>query len=311
MRVDLNYVLPADWNLFLVGDLHLGTVLHYHKGLLKLFDMLDGSYTGIEYPQYGGLPSNRNRIAYHGDQMECITIDDKRFSVETSIMGQILALKQECLRALSPYKKKTLFVLKGNHEDHIINPYGDITAELCSEMGVDYGSYTCVATYKDKNGNTQFRHFATHGGGVINSQAKDPEQAHANRLATLKNKLKDQMDSCFLQSMGHMHQLLILPPHRKLSLKVKGGELKQSYTSEYLRDGENWRQDLDYIHPDHRWYINTGSFYRLYADPVKVGESVIYPTSYAEKRGLKPTELGFAVALIRDNKLVGVEKEVV
>ena len=75
-----------------------------------------------------------------------------------------------------------------------------------------------------------------------------------------------------------------------------------------IDDGENIKQHYKFsitpnqkIHPDHRWYVNTGSFLRLYGD---MGVS-----GYAEMAWYDPIMLGFSVAKVRDRELVGVEKE--
>ena len=48
----LSKKLPSDFNLFLYGDLHIGSVLHHDDGLDNLIDMLNSPY--------GGLPAKRN-----------------------------------------------------------------------------------------------------------------------------------------------------------------------------------------------------------------------------------------------------------
>ena len=56
-----------------------------------------------------------------------------------------------------------------------------------------------------------------------------------------------------------------------------------------------------YIHPDHRWYCNTGSFLRLYGMGI---------SSYAEIGEYDPVELGFCVARVRDRIIQGIDKVV-
>jgi len=92
---------------------------------------------------------------------------------------------------------------------------------------------------------------------------------------------------------GHTHRLLVCEPSRELFITDVNGKLKQDYT------GLSGAYSGNYIHEDHRWYVNTGSFRKTY----KIG---IY--SYAEVREYDPMEIGFAVARIRDGMVVGVDE---
>ena len=57
--------------------------------------------------------------------------------------------------------------------------------------------------------------------------------------------------------------------------------------------------DKGYIHPDHRWYVSAGSFLKLYEEGV---------SGYAEIGEYDPVELGFAIARVRNQKIVWVDK---
>jgi len=59
-----------------------------------------------------------------------------------------------------------------------------------------------------------------------------------------------------------------------------------------------------FIHPDLRWYVNTGSFYKLYAD----GKNV---SGYAERAGYDPNELGYVVVRVKDGIINDVERVVI
>ena len=162
MRSDLAYQTPYDWNLFLVGDVHKGSILHYRRGFAKFLNTVESSYVGTEYPQYGGLPASRNRIVWMGDQAECITIDDKRFNFDTTEQPLLRCLEDEIVRTIDPVKKISLFLLKGNHEDHVTNSYGDMAQFTADRLGIDYGSFSAIAKFISKQG-LQFKLHATHG----------------------------------------------------------------------------------------------------------------------------------------------------
>ena len=114
-------------------------------------------------------------------------------------------------------------------------------------------------------------------------------------MCIIKNKFGDTL----LNSMGHTHKLIICPPIGGVEEKVipflKGGKTKieTKYTRVEKVDG--------YIHPDFKWYVNTGSFLKLYDAKYEV-------SGYAERANYDPVELGFAVALIRDGKLKRINK---
>jgi hypothetical protein len=101
----------------------------------------------------------------------------------------------------------------------------------------------------------------------------------------LKNHLSDKVSDAMVMSMGHTHKLLVRKPISRLYMVMEDGRIRQKYTSAKKDDG--------YIHPDYRWYVNTGSFYKLFGQGF---------SGYAERKGYSPIELGFAVLEIRGGK---------
>jgi hypothetical protein len=93
-------------------------------------------------------------------------------------------------------------------------------------------------------------------------------------------------------AMGHTHRLIITPPTKQLYLTYGSGKPKQHYLE---WDGSN----DGYTDPDCRFYVNTGSFLKMY------GEGVI---SYAEMKGYDPVELGAAIIKVEDRKVTNVRK---
>ena len=164
---------------------------------------------------------------------------------------------------------------------------------MCHELNIPYGTVSCKIHFvNQRDGKLQFKHYAWHGNGVIRSQAKDPDQALANRRAALKNKLKRKMSDCQLMSMGHAHQLQDCPPDQyDLRLFDNGEEIKAYYGG--FEVGHN-----GYIDPHQRHYFCTGSFYKLY----ELGVS-----GYAERAGYDPVDNGFWVVKIRDRKIAGYD----
>jgi len=90
--------------------------------------------------------------------------------------------------------------------------------------------------------------------------------------------------------LGNTHKLLVSKPEVDLFLYDDGKQIKQGYTS----SGQNEQ----YIHPDARWYGNSGSFLKLFGKGV---------SGYAEIFELDPVELGFLVLKVRQKRIVSLD----
>jgi len=281
----LSFNKPMNWNLFLFGDDHIGANLRHKSGWDQLVDMM--------HSKYDGLPETCNFGVHHGDVIEAILIDDKRYTECETKESQALSQIYESIRALDMIKDKLLTVLDGNHTQRL-HQFGDITAHICKEIGVAYGTWTAKLTYNNKKGKCEFKHFATHGFGSITSQADDPERRKMGMKLALKKKLKNKSGDALLNSMGHTHKLIWLEPSKELFLTDEGGEVQQYYTGAP-------KGNCGYIHPDYKFYCNTGSFLKLY------GEGF---SGYAERAGYDPLELGFIICRIRDGQPIKLDKVV-
>ena len=281
-RITVN--VPENWNYFLFGDSHIGARLRHAKGWDKMCKMMNRPYHGVSH----------NLGTDHGDVIEAICIDDPRYSHYEVLENTLDAQIESAKRAYDPIKDDLNCILDGNHPRKFHKIF-NVTKRICNDLGVRYGDYDAVITFKHK-GKTQFKHYAHHGEGQINSYIPDPVRRLASMLSALKRKLSPIMRDCLLMSMGHTHKLLVLKPTEELYLTTRSdGTIKQHYTS-----GKHSKN----IHPDYRWYVNTGSFLKLFAD--KGGGS-----GYAERKMYPPIELGFAVAEIRDGKILRINKEVI
>ena len=80
----LKHKLPANFNLFLFGDDHEGTLLRHNKGWNKLVNMMESEFEGIK-PRH-------NYGVHHGDFIEAITVDDYRFDTQNEVLNQISQL---------------------------------------------------------------------------------------------------------------------------------------------------------------------------------------------------------------------------
>ncbi len=282
----INQRIPMDCNIFLYGDDHEGSALRHEEGWKKLIYMMRRPYAGLKTKYNFGID--------HGDPVEAIMMDDPRYDGKTT-QSNILHQIHQAIKHRKPIASKILLMLESNHPEKLWR-YGPITQEICTQLGVQYGTWSSVITYRNSKSKLLFKHFATHGCGCISTSADDPVRQKSNLILSLKRKLKEKMGDCALMSMGHTHKILIAPPTQQLYItsNKKTGKLKQKYTES--------PEKSTYIHPDLRWYVNTGSFLKLYGDNV---------SGYAERFGYNPMELGFAVALIRRGHIAEVRKIVI
>jgi len=135
-----------------------------------------------------------------------------------------------------------------------------------------------------------FRHYAAHGFSSINSRIDDPKDAKNSMCRSLKRQLYKKAGDCVLQSMGHVHRLLVYNPEPELYISTTNGQ-SHDYTSP--------NQKAKWIPPTQRWYVATGSFYKTLGDGY---------AGYAEIKGYDPLQLGFAVAVVRDGELKRVDE---
>lgn len=277
--------VPDNFNIFFLGDVHIGTLLFHEDGFKQALDMTTRTYRGCSCTHIIGM----------GDYVEAIDTSDKRFDVFTANLGLIRPdLQYEHLHDLiKPYRKKFDTLLFGNH-DFTLLKYADHVRRICNDFNIAYGTYSSVVTYVNKKDELLFKVYATHGNGSIKSCADDPERIEANMNLSLKRKLKNKVGDCAIEAMGHTHNLLVLKPKKTLYMTSDENGLKQAY-----KLGE---QSAPYIHPDHRYYLNTGSFRRTFARGV---------SDYAERAGYDPVVLGFPVITVRGGKIVDAFKEYV
>ena len=271
--------LPDDHNIFHFGDQHLGSVLSSIHGWDKLCNMMNSEYCGC----------SNNYGVDGGDMIEGILVDDKRFSPEKLTEDLPLAQLDKAIAMREPIKDKLLTILMGNHERKLWK-FDDLTARACKSLDVDYGTYTCKLTIRDKNSKPMYKIYETHGFKGITSTADDPKRRRVTMQLILKRHLKFKAGDCAVMIKHHTHKLLVCKPESELYLTDNGKQIQQAYTG--------WGQNESYIHPDARWYGNAGSFLKLHGKGI---------SGYAEIMEYDPVELGFLVLKVRDRKIIGLE----
>jgi len=270
--------VPLNFNLFLVGDQHIGSIMSHRSGWLKMCDMVNSTYEGIK--------SHNNFVIDHGDMCEAISIDDPRYDMQvtTAEGSQLFRQRKQAIADREPIKDNLITILKGNHEHKVIR-HGNLTKEVCEKLNVPYGTVSCVIEYWNRN-RLLFKHYTHHGFGTIKSIAHPTIRRETNRKISLMQKFDSKFGDCLINSMGHTHQLIVCQPESKLYMTTDNRKIKQKYTEPKKVTG--------YIEPNHRWYVNTGSFLKTYGMGID---------SYGERFGYDPVELGFVVILVRDGKI--------
>lgn len=271
----LKYPIGRNFNLYLFGDVHAGSTLFYRKGFLKFVETVRRDPIGVAVD--------------FGDAIEAIMTDDKRYTDDTA--KQPIPLKQanDYIEMIRPIKDKIIVRLLGNHE-HKLHRFGNLAEYICSQLDIPYGTFTAKVLFTDKKtGGLMFKAFVTHGFRSITNQAHDPIQREANMKARLKRLLMEKAGDTMLMACGHTHKLIVAEPTKKLWLSDDGKDIRQKYT----------HSEGDFIHQDHRYFVNTGSFLKLYENNV---------SGYAEMFGYDPTELGYAKAIVRKGTIQSIEK---
>jgi hypothetical protein len=272
--------LPDDYEIVKASDLHIGSALHHDHGLRQMIDY---------------VASKKNRfLTLDGDLIEAICVDDKRFQMDTLDEGHSTPIKQchAVIKVLEPVRDRILCIADGNHE-FALQRFGNLVRDLiCSALDVPYGTYTYKLTIRDKKGKEQWKMFSTHGARAITSNADDPIREESNMMLAVKRHLKKKAGDCIVMSMGHSHKLIVCPPKNIMYLDDDGVNINEKYRM-YRGHG--------YIDEDFRWYINTGSFYKLFG----IGIS-----GYAERKGYDPNQLGYAVIEVNDRAVTNIRKVV-
>ena len=283
----IDVTLPLDHDLTMFGDDHEGALAQYEKGLNAMIAEMDANPIGygihfgdacetlaIDHPYYNPATLKKN-----GDGNPSIPMEQVKSQVER----------------YKPIAGKMVAWVKGNHERRA-DKFFDMTQEICDrlERPEIYGGYICKITVRDPKGRVMYKVLAYHGRRIAESRAGTEKQRQANRESSLMKCLAPLAGDCLIMAMGHTHRLMVSEPLNRLYLTDDGRKLKQGYIKS--------RQAADYIDPENRYYVNTGSFLR---------SQMLGIDTYSEIAGYAPVELGFAVAHFRDGKIQGIEKRVI
>jgi len=294
----ISKTLPPSHRIVLAGDLHLGTIAYHEKGWLKLVKRV--------------MEEEDLYIALGGDLVESILVDDKRFQASTHDpkvppMAQMDWVKSD----LALIKDKILFILNGNHELKLMK-YGDLTKRMCmgdqyidraetegrtvvdKGLGVPYGGFsTKLSVYVSEHKKRKFCYklFYTHGRLTVKSVADDPIRRRANMSIQVKRKLFPLCGDAVIMATAHCHQLIAVPPNHELYMTDDGVDILGNYT--------RGMQTGNFIPPNLRWYVSTGSFLK---------SQILGATTYSEAAMYPPSDLGYAIVHCEDKKITNIEE---
>lgn len=201
-----------------------------------------------------------------GDMADCILKEDKRFDISGLASwvkkDNIVESQRIWIRdTFKPIAGKCLAFLEGNHEEKIHRNYqNDLTRNLCEDLKVPYGGYSCYLNIKfvrAQNDRTNFLFHCFHGAG-----ASQTEGARIMRLMRLVNEIEAD-----IYLMGHLHCMAQYTPDR---LKLYQGRIKSTKLAAVI----------------------TGSWLKTYAQP-REGQQL--NASYGERAGYKPSRIGCPV----------------
>lgn len=278
-------VFPSNCNIFLAGDTHEGSTLQHEKGIERLIHALQSKYADV----------SANYLIFMGDDIEGHQVDHKYYHSETHEPEKTPILQGRAIaKKFMPVRDKILYWHYGNHP-LLVHKAGNVTRDVvCRELRVPYGTWSAKLTLNNKKGSTMFKMFTTHGFKSINSAAGGPIRRQSNMKIALKRILQHKAGDALLMACGHIHRLLKVRPHEENLYLIDDGEEISEYFAQPGKDN-----DSRIVHPDARWYVCTGSFYKLYRRGID---------SYAEIKGYDPIQLGYAVVRVRDQQIQDVDE---
>src|SRR3990167_6639773 len=133
---------PHDGAIYLysLGDAHLGSIHCAEAELEKKIDQIR-------------LQKNAYIIGM-GDWCDSIIKNDPRFDIDgmpdwLKKDDIIESQRKRTVELLTPVKDKILCFLTGNHEEEQHTRYqDDITRNICSDLGITYGGFSCFLVLK-------------------------------------------------------------------------------------------------------------------------------------------------------------------
>ncbi len=255
---EITYTRPDMFTIYPFFDAHLGATESLESALVyKVHECAEMGRLGLAI---GG-----------GDWLDCITHNDKRFSMnglstwveKSNIVDSQRRHVEDIFKPITE-QGQWMGIGTGNHEEAIHHFHdNDVTRNICRDLGVSYAGYQAFYVLKFKRGGKQ-THVVTihcwHGAGTA--------QTEGARLARLVRLVGDMQADIYL--MGHLHAITTHTPDR---LVVQNGRVRSVRLAAAI----------------------CGSWLKTYNQP-DIGE--IIDPSYGEMRGYKPSRIGMPLIQI-------------
>ncbi len=228
-RVKYNSKNPI--NLYLVGDMHIGSKTHDKKAFKETISIIK--------------KDNKARVVLMGDMGEYIFKDDtRRYNPETVVKGLNTARKtsDHILSILNPIKKKIIGVLSGNHEsaytkyhleEYTNTRYRNEGEYIAKKLGTTYLHDMSIMELKIKK--YKYDLVLTHG---VNTGPKISSQ-----ITKLQGLISNFDVTPDLMAMGHCHSLqCIISPKLDFNFntKIKHLALTGNYYRTYIEGNMNY-----------------------------------------------------------------------
>ncbi len=284
----LDYIdtMPSNYYIYDWGDIHNPNPAIDLKAIKKYNDLVCSHKHA-----YGVLGGDLNEYIYH---------DDKRYQPNIH-KGTIFNDELENFKFMFQKikdKRRMLYIFGGNHEDRHKGKFSPIDF-IGQWFDCDYTKMNLVKAIFTEYRICDYHPFS----GTLNSNAKDDMMKEFNELLSMKAKLRKlPADDCLLMMSHHWHKVRVFRPSKKpryisLPPTTKRGHILKGFnsTTEPIRI----KNKLSYIHEDDRYYACCGSALRGYVEGI---------STYIEKRGYEPTEIGCIKIEIKADKVNNVEK---
>lgn len=278
--------MPSNFELILAGDYHEGNEDICINRIKRLVQR---------------IKSRKNCFISHGgDQIEAITVTDKRYNLASHGGGKKSRIDiqrnmfMEDLEGI-PYDRH-LWILDGNHERTWENQFRP-SEDIAKVWETTYANGPMLKAIFPG-----FRLLDWHGYGFINSKAGDMMQRNNNNIISLKRKLRDLPGAdCEVICSHHFHRLMIGKPNR--TMELISDKNKNELVQHYTKPERIWidaKKELYRIPEDDKWFVCSGSFLRGYVED---------HASYSEWAGFRPTELGVLTITVQNDKIKDIKPD--